>query len=178
MAGMKEQMGKLNFLVKEADGAFSGGDVTARIGACTIYAGIMELLTIQAAKLMEQIILKSQLHKGKNVAFTPHDDSFFYGEKVGTRRILIAISETLPFRASGKTREEDAAKINGLAKRFIDSGHGFLDLRNTLIHHMGNPEKNLGDIENSCLRIKESFEKFSAAQKEFVLAAQPFRTIG
>ncbi len=163
------QIDKLDFLVKKADASFESEDLISRIGACTIYSGIMELLAIQAAKLIEQIIVKS---RGKGEI---HDDSFYYDEKVSSRRILRAIKETLPFSAVGNTKEGDAQKVNELAVKLVESGHRFLDSRNILIHHMGNPEKSLKDIEDSCNGIKKSFEEFSTAQKEFIVFAERFR---
>ena len=60
-----EQMKKLKHVMRMAEEAAASDDIVRRIGAVTLYAGLVDFLTIQLARLMEQVILKSQLAAGE-----------------------------------------------------------------------------------------------------------------
>ena len=136
----QEQIEKLGYLTKEANIASRSNSLISKLGSFTIYAGLIDFYAIQAARLIEQIILKSQLHENKKPTFKPHEDSFFYDEQVNTRRIIKVIKGYLPLKPSGETKLEDAQKVNACAKLLLDSFDKFLGYRNTLIHHIGNPK--------------------------------------
>jgi len=72
-----EQIRKLEIFKKLADSAAKSDSLATRIGACTIYAGLVEFQVIQAGRLLEQILLKEQVHRGKPPSFSPNEDSFF-----------------------------------------------------------------------------------------------------
>ena len=53
-------------------------DLLTKLGAIVIYHGLVECFAIQAARLVEQIILKKQLYEKRQPTFVPHEDTWFY----------------------------------------------------------------------------------------------------
>src|SRR5262245_5226675 len=98
-ASTDEQIRKLEQATRLANDAASSPEVACRLGALVLYAGIVDFLVIQAARLIEQVVLKGQLAEGKQPSFRPNDDSFFYSKKVSTGSILKGIRKLLPFKA-------------------------------------------------------------------------------
>src|SRR5882724_10291377 len=82
-----QQIDKLQQAMRLAEEAAASGETASRLGALVLYAGVVDFLAIQAARLVEQIVLKGQLAKGQQPAFMPNDDSFFYQRKMSTARI-------------------------------------------------------------------------------------------
>ena len=170
----QEQIEKLGYLTKEANKASLSEDLISKLGAFTIYAGLIDFYAIQAARLVEQIILKGQLHENKKPTFEPHEDSFFYDTQVNTRDIIKIIRGYLPFKPSAETKIENAQKGNACAKLFLDSLDKFLGYRNTLIHHLGNPKKDIDDIKDLCNKVINQFKKCMVNHKEFMDVFVPF----
>ncbi len=52
-----EQIAKLTEVERMAKEAAASYDIVRRIGAVTLYAGLVDFYTIQTARLMEQVIL-------------------------------------------------------------------------------------------------------------------------
>ena len=70
-SGMIEELKTLTQLAKEKETSQS---IVYRLGAVTIYSAMIDFILTQAARLAEQIILKSKFREGK-VVFKPHEDS-------------------------------------------------------------------------------------------------------
>ena len=170
----EEKIGKINFFQKLADSSEQSRDLSKKIGACAIYAGLIDFSAIQSVRLLEQILLKAEIQRGKKPSFLPHGDAFFYDKKLDTRRLVQEIKKFLPFKATGGAMKEDAERINSLALDFINSVNTFLDSRNTLFHHIGSPRKSIVDINDVCDKVISQYKKCAMANARFILAAKPF----
>lgn len=170
-----EQIDKLNYLTAIAKAAAAETELIKRLGALTIYAGEVDFYGIQAARLVEQIILKAAVAERKQPPFQPHDDTYFYDNQVSTRGILKGIEGVLPFRSVDPKEEEAARRVNELASRFLEAAHRFLNYRNAIIHHIGNPKNTLGDINGTCDKALSAFDDAVARHREFFEAAAPYR---
>jgi hypothetical protein len=171
-----EQIEKLTQITHFAKQAATSDDIVRRIGAVTLYAGLVDFYTIQLARIIEQVILKSQLAAGKEPRFKPQPNSFFYDNRVDTRRILNIIKkEILPFRAASHNSMVDADKANILAKTLIDKTNKFLNYRIAIIHHLGNPKMTLGELNTLCDKAIRAYEDFLRAHTAFFEAVQPYR---
>ena len=53
-----EQIDKLTYLTSIAEAGATEPDLIKRLGAMTIYAGQVDSIAIQAARLVEQVVLK------------------------------------------------------------------------------------------------------------------------
>ncbi|MFH1836677.1 MAG: hypothetical protein ABH862_01005 [Candidatus Omnitrophota bacterium] len=83
-----KQIEKISLLRELVDKNISK-DLISKLGKFVIYSNEVEFFTIQAARLLEQIILKGQLGRRGKTTFIPHNDDWFYEErKVKTRAIL------------------------------------------------------------------------------------------
>jgi hypothetical protein len=170
-----EQIDKLTYLTTIANAAATEPELIKRLGAITIYAGEVDFVAIQVARLVEQIMLKAALAEGRQPSFQPHDDTYFYDNQIDTRLILNGIKELLPFRSGDPEEQEAAARVNELAGKFLKAAHGFLNYRNAVIHHIGSPKKTLDDINALCDKAIAAFREVWALQKEFFEAAAPYR---
>lgn len=171
----REKISQIDYFQGIADEAAKSKDFSKKIGACTIYAGLIDFTAIQSVKLLEQILIKSEIHRGKKPSFKPHDDSFFYTQRIDTRRLVKEIRKFLPFKATGGARNEDAEVVNKLAFEFIDSINLFLDYRNDLMHQLGSPNKDTEDINTLCDKIIEQYKICLLSVNHFVIAAIPFK---
>jgi hypothetical protein len=169
------QITKLNRAYDIAEDASKSAEIDRRLGAFLLYAGFVDFSAIQAARLIEQIILKGQLANGSAPSFQPHDDSYFYNNQVSTRKILKGIRAYLPFHSSDPDEEENANQINELTKKMVKLGLKFLGYRNTIVHHIGNPAKTFEDIIVLCDEAIKIYEDFQKAHAAFTIAAQPYR---
>lgn len=174
MISSEEKVGKLSYFQKLADSSSTSKDFSKKIGACAIYAGLIDFSAIQSVRLLEQILLKSEISRGKKPSFKPHGDDFFYDKKLDTRRLIVEIKRFLPFKATGGAAKEHAELINKLAYEMIESINDFLDSRNELLHHIGSPRKSVKDIDEICNKVINQYEKCTIANARFILAAQPF----
>jgi hypothetical protein len=170
----EEQIQKLEPAMHLANEASKSTDIDRRLGAFLLYAGMVDFLAIQAARLVEQIILKAQIAEGKKPAFQTHPDTFFFDRRISTRRILKGIRKFLPFKSLDPSANE-GKRITDLANQMIDIGFEFLNYRNPIIHHIGNPTKTFEDIIALCDRANKVFHKFCKAHKDFFEAASPYR---
>ena len=93
----EKQIDKLQSAMRLAEKAAVSSDVASRLGALLLYAGVVDFLVIQAARLVEQIVLKGQLSEGKTPSFKPNEDSFFYDKKVSTGRTLKVMGTPLNY---------------------------------------------------------------------------------
>jgi hypothetical protein len=158
---MENNVQKLKDLLKLANVKKEGTDLFDFIAAFTIYTSAVDFFTIQSARLLEQIIAKGKLENNENLNFEVHLDSWFYENKVSTRRILIEIQKFLPF--TDEKKPENTKELNEVIKNFLNSAHNFLDNRNKIIHGMGNPQNSLEDVQRFC---KESFSLYKDFQKK------------
>ena len=170
-----EQIDKLTYLTSIAEAGATEPDLIKRLGAMTIYAGQVDSIAIQAARLVEQVVLKGALAEGKQPAFQPHVDTYFYDNQIDTRRILHEVKKLLPFRSVDPEGEKAAARVNELAGKFLKAAHGFLNYRNAIIHHIGNPKNTLDDINALCDKAISASREVRACHREFSEAAAPYR---
>lgn len=171
-----EQMEKLNEVMRMAKEAGDSNDLVHKVGAVTLYAGLVDFLTIQAARLVEQVILKSQLAGGGEPRFKPRSDSYFYDKRVDTRRVVNIIKkEILPFRLGSLGSAEDAERANTLAKDLIKKTNDFLNYRITIIHHVGSPKMELQQLTTVCDKAIRAYEDFQRANTALFEALQPYR---
>lgn len=105
----KEQVQKLELATRLVDEATKSTDVDRHLGALLLCAGIVDFMAIQAARLVEQIVLKGQLANNKNPTSQPHEDTYFYDNRVSTRVIFKEIRKLLPFSAADPASANKAA---------------------------------------------------------------------
>ena len=172
---VRQQFDKLTEAIRLADQAAASSDIATRLGALVLYAGMTDFLVIQAARLVEQIILKDQLAKQIPPAFVPHEDSFFYQRKVSTARILKGIRKLLPFSGTSGSPCAEAARATQLAKTMIDRGFAFLNHRDPLLHQIGNPWHTFADVMGMVDPAIAAFRAFCEAHAAFSVAAGPYR---
>ena len=171
-----EQMKKLSQVMRMAEDAAASDDIVRRIGAVTLYAGLVDFLTIQLARLVEQVILKSQLAAGEKPKFIPSADSYFYDMRIDTRKIVNDIKKNiLPFRAASTDLAENAEKANTLAKTLIKKTNKFLNYRIGIIHHLGSPKMTFQELNTLCGKAILAYKDFLRAHRAFFEAVQPYR---
>lgn len=171
-----EQIEKLNKVERMAQEAAASDDIVRRIGAVTLYAGLVDFYAIQAARLIEQIILKAQLNAGEKPKFMPRSDSYFYDNRVDTRRILNIIKkQILPFKEWSPGSAADADRANALAKTLIEKTQEFLNYPIGIIHHLGSPKMTLGKLNTLCDKAIQGYRDFQRAHTAFFEAAQSYR---
>lgn len=168
------QIAKLDTANNIADDASRSADIDRQLGAFLLYAGFVDFLAIQAARLLEQIILKKQLSEGGIPIFQPHSDSYFYDNRVSTRRILKIIRSYLPFSSTDPNEAEKVNQINKLTKKMIKLGNKFLNYRNPIVHHIGNPTMTFEDIVTICDKARDTYKDFVNAHTAFMMAAQSY----
>ena len=164
---INEQIEKLNYLEKDIQ---NDEELLHSIAYVLIYNGMVEFIAIQAIRLFEQIILKSQLAQNQKPIFEPHTDEWFYNKQVSTRKILKEIKKFLPLR-NENNKEVFIHEIN----KFLKLGNDFLNIRNSIIHRLGNPKTSLRDIRKNCTILTKIYKDFLVAQKEIFKKLQPYR---
>ena len=170
-----QQIDKLQQAMRLAEQAAASGETASRLGALVLYAGIIDFLAIQAARLVEQIVIKGQLAQGQQPAFMPNDNSFFYKRKMSTARILKDMRKLLPFAdASGEKRGEPA-RVTKFAETMIGRGLAFLDHRDPLLHQIGNPSRTFDDVLGMVAPAIAAYHAFREAHKTFFEATGPYR---
>ena len=168
------QISKLNHFSEIAKKAEKSENFATRLGALTIYAGMIDFYTIQAVRALEQVILKSSLHLGEEPPFKPHEDEFFYDLQIRTRKIRNEIKKRLPFKPLVNTRQDKAEEVTSRAEDFLNVLNKFLSYRNTLMHHLGNPKKDKKDIEELCDKAISKYKECMRCHKEFMEGIAPF----
>jgi hypothetical protein len=171
LLGTDEQIAKLTTVLKVANSAAGSTDIDRRFGSFLLYSGVVDFLVIQAARLLEQIVLKEQLARDE-VTFSPHDDAYFYDQAISTRSILKTLRKHLPFRSDDSP--DEAEKVTELVNRMIERGLEFLNYRIPVVHYIGHPTKTLNDVMEFATRAIENFQEFREAHKEFFEAAAPY----
>ena len=170
-----EQIKKLEPMMNIANEAAASDDLVRRIGAVTIYAGIVDFLTIQLVRLIEQVVLKSQFVAGESPKFTPHTSSYFYHRRMDTRKIVNHIKETfLPFRATCAGSASDVAQANILVNTLIEKTNEFLNYRIVIIHHVGSPSVTFQKWNVACDKALYAYNEFLSAHVAFAQAIQPY----
>jgi hypothetical protein len=170
-----EQIEKLEQATRLAIDATMSNDIGRRLGAFLLYSGMVDFLVIQAARLMEQILLKGQLAEGKKPMFMPHDDAYFYDKKISTRFILKGIRKLLPFQSAGNPSDKETLRLNELANKMIEAGFDFLNYRNPIVHHIGNPTETFNNLISLCDQAISKYKRFREAHKIFMVVAGPYR---
>jgi len=172
----EEQIAKLQEATRLALDAAQSQDIVRRIGSFLLFSGMVDFLSIQAARLMEQIILKGQLSEGLKPGFNPHEDSFFYDKAISTRKILKELRRLVrTLSAVTPNQESEAEHIKKLCEVMVEKGLEFLNYRNPIVHHLGNPKKKFEEIVGITDKALKSYEGFREAHKAFFEAAQPYR---
>jgi hypothetical protein len=169
-----QQIEKLNEATRLAKEAEKSLDVATRLGASVLYAGMMDFMTIQTARLVEQILLKGQIAIGQEPSFVPHEDDYFYNSKISTKKILEGIKKLLPLKPLGNSPSNDVQRVTELAREMLNMGFEFLKHRNAVVHHIGRPDRTLSDIVQLCDEANRKFEQFLKAHTAFFKAAQPY----
>ena len=169
-----EMIKKLNILTALAKEKETSKNIIDRLGVVVIYSSMVEFDLVQAARLIEQIILKKQFLDG-TVGFQPHEDSWFFDQQVRSRKIISEIKKILPFKAVKPQDENVAKKITELIKDFLSVAGKYLTSRNLIFHHLTNPKKNLKDIEMEIEKTVTNFHKVTEARIKFFELAQPYR---
>lgn len=103
------QIRKLTTVERLANRASESTHLDRRLGAFLLYAGLVDFMAIQSARLVEQIVLKGQLADGKEPTFQPRPDTYFYSRAVSTRLIFRGIRKFLPFKP-GSGEGDEATK--------------------------------------------------------------------
>ena len=165
----EQQIQKVNILEKLVKGEHDTG-LLAKLGSVIIYNGLVEFYAVQAARLLEQIILKSHLHKKKRPTFTPHDDTWFYDNQISTRRILKEIKRFLPFEDI-KTGQKFDDKVTN----FLKSANEFLNYRNSLIHRLASPRTNLEDVGHCCDKVIQIYQRVVETHRTMCEALASYR---
>jgi hypothetical protein len=167
----KEQIEKLNFLAQLANER-KAGNLADKLATFIIFNGFVDFHVIQAARLMEQIVLKSQLAQGKQPTFRPRGDDYFYNEQISTRRILKEIKKLLP--VSDERNLGKNAIVNGRIDYFLKVANKFLDYLNAIIHRLGSPNTLLSDLDHCCDEALSYYEKVLTTQKEMFEILEPY----
>ena len=81
------------------------------------------------------------------------------------------LKKHLPFSSLDSSETQ---KINESAQKMIKLGSKFLNDRNTVVHHIGNPTKTFEDVINLCDNAIETYEEFKNSHLAFMGAAQPY----
>jgi hypothetical protein len=120
--------------------------------------------------------LKSQLAAGEKPRFAPRPDSYFYDNKVDTRRIVSIIkNEILPLRPGSPGSVEAANQANIFAQEWLKKTNRFLNYRAAIIHHLGSPKMTLGELNTLCDKAFLAYKDFQRAHTAFSEVVQPYR---
>ena len=164
-----QQIDKLNYLEQLAKGSHDT-ELLIKLGSVIIYNGLVEFYAVQAARLLEQIILKAQLYEKREPTFKPRDDTWFYDNQISTRRILKEIKRFLPFEDIKTGQKFDDEVIN-----FLKAANKFLDYRNSLIHRLASPRTDLEDIRHCCDKITQIYQRVIQTQRIMFETLGPYR---
>lgn len=173
----EDQIKKINNLRKKAEDALKSDDFILKLGGVSVYAALCDFMAIQSVRLIEQILLKGQL-ADENVSFQPHEDNYFYDNKVSTRKILKEIKKFLPFGPHSKstnTSTESIKKMDIATDIYLDKSHEFLNQRNAILHHMFSQKKSYEEIEYLVIKAGLLFLEMEKLHREFMEIGGPFR---
>jgi len=164
-----QQIQKLNFLEQLVKGNHDP-ELLTKLGSVIIYNGLVEFYAVQAARLIEQIILKTQLYEKRQPTFVPHDDTWFYDNQISTRRILKEIKRFLPLEDIKTGQKFDDKVIN-----FLKEANEFLNYRNSLIHRLASPRTDLENIKHCCDELIKIYQQVIQTQRIMSEALGPYR---
>jgi hypothetical protein len=164
-----QQIQKLSFFMQLAESR-KDPDLLMKLGSIIIYEGVVESLAVQAARLLEQIILKAQLNKKEQPTFIPHDEAWFYDKQIYTRIILKEIKRFLPFMDINTGKKFDQEVID-----FLKAANDFLDYRNSVIHRLGSPRTNLEDFISCCDKLIDIYKHVIKTNKIMFESLAPYR---
>lgn len=172
---ISEQIEKLKNVMLLANDAAKSNDLVSKIGAITLYAGLVDFYTIQLARLIEQIILKSKLTLGDEIKFKPNESSYFYDKRIDTRTLTKGIKALLPFKSPTLEHTALAERANIQLSDLIKKTEKFLDYRNTIIHSIGNPKLPIAKFTVICDKAIDAYNTFIQVHKTCFETLQPFR---
>lgn len=175
MATIHSQISKLDQADAMASKAAQSPDIAARLGSVVLFAGMVDFCVIQAARLIEQIIIKGQLATGQQPTFSPSQDSYFYDHRISTSKILKGIRKFIPLRAFDGSLTAESKRITILTETMIADAFAFLDFRNPLLHQIGHPDRTFEDILSMVDQAIRTYEKFIDTHRQFMEAAAPYR---
>ncbi|MDH3779351.1 MAG: hypothetical protein OES15_00700 [Nitrosopumilus sp.] len=167
-----EHFTKLDCFTKQAKKKENSENILVKLGVIAVYAASADFMLIQAARLAEQIILKSQLAEGK-VNSKPHDDTWFFDNQIRSRRITSEIKKLLPFKTN--TDEKKDRQINNIVKEFLSSSNDFLTSRNKILHHLLSPKGSIDEIGAYIEKTIKKFNGFRKINEEFVKILHHYR---
>lgn len=167
----EQQIQKLNRFKEIASYGESSTCLAEKLGAFIIYAGFVDFMVIQAAKVIEQIILNERVTTGSKQLFQPHSDIYFYGNQINTRNILKVIKKYLPFKSENN---DEGEKLTNLAKNMIKICTKFLNYRNPIVHHIGSPNKGFEEVVGLCEKAIMKYHEFQEIHKQFMEVASPY----
>ena len=170
-----EQIDKLSGLQRQAKNGLESDDLIKQLGGLTVYACLTDFYTIQASRLLEQILLKNELHQGGKPSFEPHDDSFFYDKRIDTRRIVKEITRFLPFGYPDKEPDKLLRQINQVAAEYMKRTKVFLNYRNEVVHRLCHPKITSAEIPLLIRKTEQSFLDMMEKHKEFFELLAPYR---
>ena len=145
-------------------------DLLTKLGSIIVYNGLVEFFAVQAARLLEQIILKKQLYEKIQPTFAPREDTWFYDKQISTRKILKEIKRFLPFEDISTGQKYDKEVRN-----FLKAANEFLNYRNSLIHRLASPRTDLEDIGHCCDKIIQIYQKVIQTQRIMFETLGPYR---
>lgn len=165
----KNTIPKLNKLSKLIKQNRESSDFTSKMGIAVIMAGQLEFMCIQVYRTLEQIKIKQLIEENKPFP-APTSNQFFYDKKINSRKILEEVKKMLPLvflKGSGdpEKHRELIADCNEKLISFVRESHKFLDNRNIMIHHLGNPQILFEEIENKLEENFEVFDKINSKQE-------------
>ncbi|MBI2485179.1 hypothetical protein HYW18_03475 [Candidatus Uhrbacteria bacterium] len=170
-----QQLSKLSDLQKQAKAGLESSDVIRQLGGLTVYACLTDFYTIQAARLIEQILLKNQVRNGAAPTFEPHEDSYFYDNRIDTRKIVKGIEQLLPLSYPDKEADDDLEGINKVAREYMKRTKNFLNHRNEIVHRLCSPKTMPENIPELIRKTEQTFLDMMTSHAGFFKLAGPFR---
>jgi len=169
----EEQLVKINELISKANQAAASSDFVTKLGGLTLFAGNIDYLAIQVARAMEQAVLRYDLIEKRPLSKQvqdgiPHEDEWFYDNKVSTRKILKISINYLP-NITGP-HESLKEKI----REMCECGETFLNHRITAIHFLGNPRISKEKMEDAVHKAVATHNEFMLKYKSFREEIQPY----
>ena len=170
MLSTEENLTQINKFCEEAEEAISSDVFLNKLGGLTIFAGVVDFLCIQAARSVEQCVIKYDIANKRKYSFdegAPHEDNWFYDRRISTRSIIKNIRKW----SSSITSHEDIKKH---VFDMCESGEEFLNNRNTAIHHVGNPRVSIEKMNESVTDAITEYKKFLKVFFLFQEKIRPF----
>lgn len=158
-----EKMEYLNSLIQEFS---NSNNFVNKLALVTIEAGFADFYAIQLARALEQCIIKFQIQNKKDFQ-VPHEDTFFYDEKILTRKILNTIEKEI------LNQLIDQNIIEGLSK-YLKNAHAFLNERNVVLHNTGDPKFSKENIISLVENYNQLFSKMIKNHSHIMEQLSPY----